>query len=182
MSLLTIVEASKQFNITRSRIYRALEKGTITAQIDADGVKRIDPTDMIRVFSGRKKTRTTTEAKKTGVSEQNEMIVEMLKEQLKQAQDREQKLFNEIASIRKDFDDYKALITYQMPVSPPTPPEQPEAKRTSLDNESDASDTAQAIQRNDIGRTDQSTQKSDQRAAPKKHGLFGRMIRTLIDD
>lgn len=182
MSLLTIVEASNQFNITRSRIYRAIERGELTPQINGEGVKVIDPADMVRVFGNRKKSKTTTEAKKTGVSEQNEIIVEMLKEQLKQAQDREQKLFNEIASIRKDFDDYKALITYQMPVSPPTPPEQPEAKRTSLDNESDASDTAQAIQRNDIGRTDQNTQKSDQSATPKKHGLFGRMIRTLIDD
>ena len=179
MSLLSIVEASKQFNITRSRIYRALEKGTITAQIDADGVKRIDPTDMIRVFSGRKKTRTTTEAKKTGVSEQNEIIVEMLKEQLKQAQDREQKLFNEIASIRKDFDDYKLLIGMKKPSPTDSPVEQPEQSPI---QKNDSVQTVQAVQRNDIGRTDQNAKKSDERAAPKKHGLFGRMIRTLIDD
>ena len=182
MSLLSIVEASKQFNITRSRIYRALEKGTITAQIDADGVKRIDPTDLVRVFGNAKQKKHAPNKSDTIKMEQSETVVEILKEQLKQAQEREQFYKAEIANIRKDFDDYKALITYQMPVSPPTPPEQPEAKRTSLDNESDASDTAQAIQRNDIGRTDQNAQKSDQIPTPKKHGLFGRMIRTLIDD
>jgi len=35
---------------------------------------------------------------------------------------------------------------------------------------------------NDIGETGQNAKKSDQSAANKKHGLFGRMIRTLIDD
>ena len=182
MTLLTIVEAAKQFGVTRSRIYRALEKGTITAQIDADGVKRIDPTDLVRVFGNTKQKKHAPNKSDTIKMEQSETVVEILKEQLKQAQEREQFYKAEIANIRKDFDDYKALITYQMPVSPPTPPEQPEAKRTSLDNESDASDTAQAIQRNDIGRTDQNAQKSDERVAPKKHGLFSRMIRTLIDD
>ncbi len=151
MSLLTIVEASNQFKVTRSRIYRAIERGELTPQINDEGVKVIDPADMVRVFGNRKKSKTLTETKKTDVPEQNDTIVEMLKEQLKQAQEREQRLFNEIASIRKDFDDYKALITYQMPANPPAPAEQPETKRTSLDNESDSSDTGQGIQRNDRG-------------------------------
>ena len=34
MSLLTIVEASKQFNVGRTAIYKAIKKGELTAQIN----------------------------------------------------------------------------------------------------------------------------------------------------
>lgn len=179
MSLLTIVEASNQFNITRSRIYRALDKGTITAQIDADGVKRIDPTDLVRVFGNAKQKKHATNKSDTIKMEQSETVVEILREQLKQAQEREQFYKQEIANIRKDFDDYKLLIGMKKPSPTESQVQQPE--QSSI-QKNDAVQTVQAVQRNDIGRTDQNAQKSAETIAPKKHGLFGRMIRTLIDD
>ena len=50
MSLLTIVEASKQFNVGRTAIYKAIKKGELTAQINHDGIKVVDAQDMIRIF------------------------------------------------------------------------------------------------------------------------------------
>lgn len=179
MSLLSIVEASKQFNITRSRIYRALDKGTITAQIDADGVKRIDPTDLVRVFGNAKQKKHAPNKSDTIKMEQSETVVEILKEQLKQAQEREQFYKAEIANIRKDFDDYKLLIGMKKPSPTDSPVEQPEQSST---QKNDTVQTGQESECNDIGRTDQNAQKSDQIPTPKKHGLLGRMIRTLIDD
>ena len=179
MTLLTIVEAAKQFGVTRSRIYRALEKGTITAQIDADGVKRIDPTDLVRVFGNAKQKKHAPNKSDTIKMEQSETVVEILKEQLKQAQEREQFYKAEIANIRKDFDDYKLLIGMKKPSPTDSPVEQTE--QSSI-QKNDAVQTVQESECNDIGRTDQNAQKSDERAAPKKHGLFGRMIRTLIND
>ena len=110
MNLLTIVDAAKQFNVTRSRIYRALEKGTITAQIDDEGIKRIDPSDMVRVFGNAKHKKPVANKSDTIRMEQSETVVEILREQLKQAQEREQFYKAEIANIRKDFDDYKLLL------------------------------------------------------------------------
>ena len=55
MSLLTIVEASKQFNVGRTAIYKAIKKGELTAQINHDGIKVIDAQDMIRVFGSSAK-------------------------------------------------------------------------------------------------------------------------------
>lgn len=148
MSLLSIVEASKQFNITRSRIYRALEKGTITAQIDADGVKRIDPTDLVRVFGNAKQKKHAPNKSDTIKMEQSETVVEILKEQLKQAQEREQFYKAEIANIRKDFDDYKLLIGMEKPSPTDSTVEQPE--QSSI-QKNDTVQTGQAIECNDRG-------------------------------
>lgn len=146
MNLLTIVDAAKQFNVTRSRIYRALEKGTITAQIDDEGIKRIDPSDMVRVFGGNKQKKTVPNKSETPIAQQSEQVVEILKEQLKQAQEREQFYKAEIANIRKDFDDYKLLIGMKNPSPADVPKEQPEQRSV---QQNDTIQTGQAIQRND---------------------------------
>jgi len=146
MSLLTIVEAAKQFNVTRSRIYRAMESGKITAQIDPDGVKRIDPADMVRVFGGNKQKKTVPNKSEAPIAQQSEQVVEILKEQLKQAQEREQFYKAEIANIRKDFDDYKLLITMKNPSPAETVKEQSE--QSSI-QKIDTVQTGQEIQRND---------------------------------
>ena len=54
MSLLTIVEASKQFKVGRTTIYKAIKRGDLTPQKNHDGVQVIDAQDMIRVFGSSK--------------------------------------------------------------------------------------------------------------------------------
>ena len=56
MSVLTILEASKKFNIGRTTIYKAIKRGELTPQLSESGVQMIDPQDMIRLF-GRKRKR-----------------------------------------------------------------------------------------------------------------------------
>lgn len=179
MSLLSIVEASKQFNITRSRIYRALEKGTITAQIDADGVKRIDPTDLVRVFGNAKQKKHAPNKSDTIKMEQSETVVEILKEQLKQAQEREQFYKAEIANIRKDFDDYKLLIGMKKPSPTDSPVEQPE--QSSI-QKNDAVQTVQESECNDRGQPEEKVLITERKSPGRKQGLFGRVLRTLIED
>lgn len=55
MSKITIVEAAKQFNVTRPRIYRAIKKGELTATVNDDGVQLVQVSDMIRLFDNVKK-------------------------------------------------------------------------------------------------------------------------------
>ena len=54
MSLLTIVEASKQFKVGRTTIYKAIKRGDLTPQKNHDGIQVIDAQDMIRVFGSSK--------------------------------------------------------------------------------------------------------------------------------
>ena len=179
MNLLTIVDAAKQFNVTRSRIYRALDKGTITAQIDDEGVKRIDPSDMVRVFGNAKQKKTVPNKSETAITEQSETIVELLKEQLRKAEEREKYLQGEIANIRKDFEDYKLLITMKNPSPAETIKEQPEQ---SPNTQNDTVQTEQAIQCNDSGRTEEKVLITERKSPRRKSGLFGRVLRTLIED
>jgi hypothetical protein len=52
MSLLTILEASKQFKVGRTSIYKAIKRGDITPRLNAQNIQVIDAQDMVRVFGG----------------------------------------------------------------------------------------------------------------------------------
>lgn len=119
MSLLTIVEASKQFNVGRTAIYKSLKKGELTAQINHDGIKVVDAQDMIRIFGSSSKKAVSisvSENSTQSVSENsrnNEDLIRELREQVKELRQDKDFLKQEISSIRKDFDDYKLMITYK---------------------------------------------------------------------
>ena len=119
MSLLTIVEASKQFNVGRTAIYKVIKKGELTAQINHDGIKVVDAQDMIRIFrpSSKKSVSDPVSENSTQVvsrnSENNNDLIRELREQVKELRQDKDFLKQEISSIRKDFDDYKLMITYK---------------------------------------------------------------------
>ena len=115
MSLLTIVEASKQFNVGRTAIYKAIKKGELTAQINHDGIKVVDAQDMIRIFrpSSKKAVSENSTQSVSGNSENNDDLIRELREQVKELRQDKDFLKQEISSIRKDFDDYKLMITYK---------------------------------------------------------------------
>ena len=119
MSLLTIVEASKQFNVGRTAIYKAIKKGELTAQINHDGIKVVDAQDMIRIFrpSSKKAVSDFVSENSTHAvsrnSENNDDLIRELREQVKELRQDKDFLKQEISSVRKDFDDYKLMITYK---------------------------------------------------------------------
>ena len=112
MSLLTIVEASRKFNIGRTTIYKAIKKGEITPQLNELGVQQIDPQDMIRVFGhpGKKAVSGDT---KSNVSVNNDDLVRELRLQIEELKQDKSFLKQEIASVRRDFDDFKLLIEHK---------------------------------------------------------------------
>lgn len=111
MSLLTIVEASKQFNVGRTAIYKAIKKGELTAQINHDGIKVVDAQDMIRIFRPSSKKAVSDPVSRN--SENNDDLIRELREQVRELRQDKDFLKQEISSIRKDFDDYKLMITYK---------------------------------------------------------------------
>ncbi len=119
MSLLTIVDASKQFNVGRTAIYKAIKKGELTAQINHDGIKVVDAQDMIRIFRPSSKKAVSDPVSENSTqavsrnSENNDDLIRELREQVKELRQDKDFLKQEISSIRKDFDDYKLMITYK---------------------------------------------------------------------
>ena len=112
MSLLTIVEASKQFKVGRTTIYKAIKRGDLTPQKNHDGVQVIDAQDMIRVFGSSKKS-VSPPISENSTQPVSEDLLRELREQVKELKQDKEFLKQEISSVRKDFDDYKLMITYK---------------------------------------------------------------------
>lgn len=112
MSVLTIVEAAKQFNVTRPRIYRSIKRGELTTTLSDDGVQLVQVQDMIRLFDNVPK-KAVLKGVRNSVSDTDLKLVKLLEEQLKKAEDDKAFLKQQIYDLRKDFDEYKLRIEHQ---------------------------------------------------------------------
>lgn len=119
MSVLTIVEAAKQFNVTRPRIYRSIKRGELTTTLSDDGVQLVQVQDMIRLFDNMPKKAVLKDVR-SRVSDTDLKLVKLLEEQLKKAEDDKAFLKQQINDLRKDFDEYKLRIEHQSIVDPKT--------------------------------------------------------------
>ncbi len=104
MSGLTILEASKKFNIGRTTIYKAIKRGELTPQLSESGVQMIDPQDMIRLFGSPSKKTVSTNSH-SPVSVNNDDLVRELRLQIEELKQDKAFLKQEISSVRRDFDD-----------------------------------------------------------------------------
>lgn len=111
MSVLTIVEASKQFNVTRPRIYRAIKKGELSTALNDEGVQMVQVQDMIRLFDNQKK-KTVSKPVRNNVDDTDSKLVKFLEEQLKKSEEDKAFLKQQINDLRKDFEDYKLRIEH----------------------------------------------------------------------
>lgn len=112
MSLLTILEASKQFKVGRTSIYKAIKRGDITPRLNAQNIQVIDTQDMVRVFGGSVPKSVSGNSTPV-VSGNNEELVRELREQIQDLKQDKEFLKQEMASIRRDFDDFKLMIEYK---------------------------------------------------------------------
>ena len=118
MSLLTILEASKQFKVGRTSIYKAIKRGDITPRLNAQNIQVIDAQDMVRVFGGSVPKSVSGNSTPV-VSENNEELVRELREQIQDLKQDKEFLKQEMASIRRDFDDFKLLIEHKAKTETP---------------------------------------------------------------
>lgn len=118
MSLLTILEASKKFNIGRTTIYKAIKKGELTPKLSESGVQMLDPQDLVRLFGSSSK-KTVSVDSKSNVSVNNDDLVRELRLQIEELKQDKVFLKQEIASVRSDFDDFKLLIEYKVKTEVP---------------------------------------------------------------
>lgn len=112
MSLLTILEASKQFKVGRTSIYKAIKRGDITPRLNPQNIQVIDAQDMVRVFGGSVPKSVSGNSTPV-VSGNSEELVRELREQIQDLKQDKEFLKQEMASIRRDFDDFKLMIEYK---------------------------------------------------------------------
>ena len=172
MSVLTIVEASKQFNVTRPRIYRAIQKGELTTSLNDDGVQVVQVQDIIRLF-GHQKQKTVSKAVRNTVLDTDTKLIQLLEEQLKKAEEDKAFLKQQISDLRKDFDDYKLRIEHH----PQTD------QRTDVISHDPVleDETLQIEQLHNM--TEKTAEKVDdpaQQDKPTKKSLFSRLVREIL--
>jgi hypothetical protein len=90
VSLLSISEAARTVGRSRGTIHRYLKKGNLSSTSDDTGNIKIDTSELLRVF-GELKTNGTAHTAPPSVpfEQQGTAYIEILKEQLKTAQERE---------------------------------------------------------------------------------------------
>lgn len=167
MSVLTIVEASKKFNIGRTTIYKAIKRGDLTPQLSETGVQMIDPQDMIRLFGSSSK-KTGSEGSKTAVSVNSDELVRELRLQIEELKQDKSFLKQEISSVRRDFDDFKLLIEHQV--------------------KAELHETDETVVKQDVSSLGEQKKQDEKQAEtppkdqeqPIKKGLFSRLVGELL--
>ena len=168
MSVLTIVEASKQFNVTRPRIYRAIQKGELTTSLNDEGVQVVQVQDMIRVFGNQKK-KTVSNTVRNSVHDTDSKLVQILEEQLKKAEEDKAFLKQQINDLRKDFDDYKLRIEHH-----------PKTEQQTAVTGHDVVSTDETLQIEQPQKTTMTTLVHDQVDKPAKKSLFSRLVGEIL--
>lgn len=169
MSKITIVEAAKQFNVTRPRIYRSIRKGELTTTLSDDGVQLVQVQDMIRLFDNvpKKDVRKVVQG---SVSDTELKLVKLLEEQLKKAEDDKAFLKQQINDLRKDFDEYKLRIEHQALT---------ELKTDITSNEHAYGTESLQVEHNEKRTSEQPVQEQSKQEAenkPVKKGLLRRLV------
>jgi len=172
MAVLTIVEASKQFNVTRPRIYRAIQKGELTTSLNDEGVQVVQVQDIIRLF-GHQKQKTVSKAVRNSVPDTDTKLIQLLEEQLKKAEEDKAFLKQQINDLRKDFDDYKLRIEHHP---------QTEQRTDVTSHDPVLEDETLQIEQpyNMTEKTVKQVDDSAQQDKPTKKSLFSRLVREIL--
>ena len=172
MSVLTIVEASKQFNVTRPRIYRAINKGELTTALNDEGVQVVQVQDMVRLFGSQNK-KAVPKSVRNSVPDTDSKLVQLLEEQLRKAEEDKTFLKQQINDLRKDFDDYKLRIEHH-----PNTDQRTDVTRHEhlLDEDSLQIEQPQNMTEKSVKNIEDSVQQDK----PTKKSLFSRLVREIL--
>lgn len=122
MSLLTIVEASKQFNIARSHLYKKIKEGEISTQLNESGTKVIQYVDLVRVFgeSNAVLSKTTGDSPQSVLKDNRgqplstgEDIINLLKEQVSELKKDKAEMAKRLDDMSSKHDKLLLLIEHK---------------------------------------------------------------------
>lgn len=94
MALLTVSQAAKITGKNRSTIQRYIQSGKLSASRDAAGVHVVDTTELVRVFGNIAADLDNPPCRE----KENQETIDVLREQLKVAQERERRLLSMLES------------------------------------------------------------------------------------
>ena len=190
MAKLSLSEVSKQFNLDRSTIYRAVRNGRLSRSSD----NQFDIAEVIRCFGEPDQVSKPTEPPQQGSDGATQKLIAHLENEVKKYQEREERLMQQI-------DRMQTLIELKS-VAPATAVPHPDA--TACDSQTpqhattdqnienkenlnkDVAESVAMPQQDATARDSQTPQRAtlQNMAAPqpKKRGLFGRVLNAVFND
>ena len=190
MAKLSLSEVSKQFNVDRSTIYRAVRNGRLSRSSDG----QFDIAEIIRCFGEPEQVSQPNESAKQGSDAATQKLISHLENEVKKYQEREERLMQQI-------DRMQTLIELKS-VAPATAVPHPDATACdsqtpqhattdqNIENKENLNkDMAASVampQQDATARDSQTPQRAtlQNMAAPqpKKRGLFGRVLNAVFND
>src|SRR5690606_3976023 len=146
MAKLTISKMANLYGLSRGALYDKVSKGILTATLNEQGQKVIDMVDMI-VLYGEAKTNKAVQIEQQQTV-QNSSIqteldsIELYKKMLEmsennrlKAEQREDRLFNEISSLREELKELKLVLGYTPYIQKESTEQQPTVQNNSIEQQ-----------------------------------------------
>lgn len=166
MKALSVIELSKLYGMTRQAVYKQVNKGNLTKNSDG----KIDLAEAIRVFGepsqhgNRSQTTVTPKLSEVHLLEQQ---VHMLQKQLEDAREREERQWKELAVKNEQIESLQRLLGAPKP--------QPQAEQVQEPTPEPIQPTPQPTPE------PKPIVQESQPEPQKRRGLFGRVIRAVLD-
>lgn len=172
MKAFSVIELAKLYGLNRQSIYKRISKGDLSKNSDG----KIDLSEAIRVFgepSQRRTQNVTLQSQATQKSAELDIMrqqVDMLQKQLELAQEREQFQREELKAKNEQIESLQRLL------GAPKTTEQPQQAEHAQEQ------TSESIEPTLIPEPNSIIQEQQREPEPqKRRGLFGRVIRAVLD-
>ena len=190
MAKLSLSEVSKQFNVDRSTIYRAVRNGRLSRSSDG----QFDIAEVIRCFGEPDQLSKPTEPPKQTNDAATQKLISHLENEVKKYQEREERLMQQIDRMQTliELKSVAPATAVQHPDATACDSQTPQHATTDQDIENKENlnkDVAASVampQQDATARDSKTPQRAtlQNMAAPqlKKRGLFGRVLNAVFND
>jgi hypothetical protein len=190
MAKLSLSEVSKQFNVDRSTIYRAVRNGRLSRSSDG----QFDIAEVIRCFGEPDQLSKPTEPPKQTNDAATQKLISHLENEVKKYQEREERLMQQIDRMQTLIELKSVAPATAVPHPDTTACDSQTPQHATIDQnienkENSNNDMAEIVavpQQNATARDSQTPQHAtlQNMAAPqpKKRGLFGRVLNAVFND
>ncbi len=190
MAKLSLSEVSKQFNVDRSTIYRAVRNGRLSRSSDG----QFDIAEIIRCFGEPEQVSQPNESAKQGSDAATQKLISHLENEVKKYQEREERLMQQIDRMQtlielKSVAPATAVQHHNATACDSQTPQHATTDQDIENKENLNKDVAESVampQQDATARDSQMPQRAtlQNMAAPqpKKRGLFGRVLNAVFND
>ena len=190
MAKLSLSEVSKQFNVDRSTIYRAVRNGRLSRSSDG----QFDIAEVIRCFGEPEQVSKPTEPQRQSSDTATQKLIAHLENEVRKYQEREERLMQQIDRMQtlielKSVAPATAVQHHNATACDSQTPQHATTDQDIENKENLNKDVAESVampQQDATARDSQMPQRAtlQNMAAPKtkKRGLFGRVLNAVFND